>query len=63
VKNTPVIISPFTWFGVGSLKRNETAVTHRIPTTTGPFTFAATLSYSDQFGTSKSTTYALECTE
>ena len=50
------------WFGVTALKRDETATTHRQPTGAGPFTLTTSLTYLDQFGTSKVATFALTCT-
>jgi len=63
VANTPAIISPVTWFGVSSLKRTQTAVTHRQPTAAAPFVFTSVLTYLDQFGTSKTATSTVTCTE
>ena len=60
VGNT-VTSSPIDWFGVSTLKRDETAVAHRQPTGAGPFTLTTSLTYSDQFGASKIAMFSLTC--
>ena len=63
VSNAPAMISPISWFGLASLKRNESAVAHRIPTAPGPFVVVVIVSYTDQFGTAKTATSTVTCTD
>ncbi len=63
VSNTPAMIAPTSWFGLSSLKRTESAVAHRIPTAPSPFVVVVTVTYVDQFGTAKSVTSSVTCTD
>lgn len=63
VTNIPATIAPMGWFGVSYLSRGQAAVSRRQPTAPGPFTFVTTLTYADQFGTEKTTTSTVNCTE
>lgn len=63
VSNIPATIAPMGWFGVSYLSRGQAAVSRRQPTAPGPFTFLTTLTYADQFGTEKTTTSTVNCTD
>jgi hypothetical protein len=55
--------SPADWFGVITMRRDDTAVAHRQPTGSGPFSLTNSIAYVDQFGTSKVATFMLQCTK
>ena len=63
-KSNTVVSSAPDWFGVASLKPDDTAVAHRQPTGRGISAFSATntLAYLDQSGRTGSATFTLKCT-
>lgn len=63
VSNNPAVVAPNSWFGVGTLRQSESAVTHRQPTADKPFVFTSIITYADQFNTVKTVTSTVACTE
>lgn len=50
------------WFGVTTMRRDDTAVAHRQPTSgTGPFSLTNSLAYVDQFDSARVATFTFQC--
>jgi hypothetical protein len=49
------------WFGVTTMRGNDTAVAHRQPAGSGPFSLTNSLAYTDQFDSAKVATFMLKC--